>query len=47
MDAVELYAQEWLQAESPNSPNYDPSLKAKYQAALQSAAQTLGTVNGK
>ena len=44
LQIFELYAQEWLQADSPN---YAPSLKAKYQAALQSAAQTLGAVNGK
>jgi hypothetical protein len=42
----ELYPEEWLSANSPTWPSFDASKQAEYKAALQSAAQTLGAVNG-
>lgn len=42
----ELYPEEWLSANSPTWPSFDATKQAEYKAALQSAAQTLGAVNG-
>jgi hypothetical protein len=42
----ELYVDEWLQADSPTSPGFDPTKQAKYKAALQAASQVLGASNG-
>ncbi len=43
---LELYPEEWLSANSPTWPSFVPANQAKYQAALQNAAQTLGATNG-
>ena len=52
----ELYPEEWLSANIPPAkgqpgypgwPGFDAATQPKYQAALQSAAQTLGATNGK
>jgi hypothetical protein len=43
----ELYAQEWLQANSPTSPGFVAANQAKYRAALQAASQVLGATNGR
>lgn len=42
----ELYPEEWLMANSTTWPSFVASEQAKYQAALQEAAQTLGATNG-
>ena len=42
----ELYPEEWLSANSPTWPSFVHANQAKYQAALQAAAQTLGATNG-
>lgn len=42
----ELYPEEWLSANSPTWPSFVLANQAKYQAALQAAAQTLGATNG-
>jgi len=43
----ELYPEEWLQADSPTSPGFDPTIQLKYQAALQAASLVLGAANGR
>jgi len=42
----ELYAQEWLQADSPTSPDFVAANQARYQAALKAASQVLGATDG-
>jgi hypothetical protein len=46
IQVFELYGEEWLQADSPTWPSFVQANQAKYQAALQSASQTLGATNG-
>lgn len=46
IQVFELYPEEWLMANSPTWPSFVASEQAKYQAALQEAAQTLGATNG-
>ena len=43
----ELYPEEWLQANSPTWPGFDPTKQAAYQAALQAASQIVGATNGR
>lgn len=47
IQVFELYPEEWLSASSPDWPGFVPANQAKYRAALQNAAQTLGATNGK
>jgi hypothetical protein len=43
----ELYPEEWLSANSPTWLSFVAADQAKYKAALQAAAATLGAMNGK
>ncbi len=44
---LELYPEEWLQANSPSSPGFVPAKQAEYQQALAAAALVLGATNGR
>jgi hypothetical protein len=46
IQVLELYPEEWLQANSPTSPGFVPANQAKYRAALQEASLILGATNG-
>ena len=46
MQIFELYPEAWLSADSPTWPSFVASRQARYQAALQPAAATLGATNG-
>jgi hypothetical protein len=47
IQVLELYPEEWLSASATDWPGFVAANQAKYQAALKSAAQTLGATNGK
>ncbi len=44
---LELYPEEWLQADSPTSPGFVAASHAEYQQALSNAALTFGALNGR
>ena len=46
IQVLELYPEEWLSANSPTWSGFVPANQARYQQALQTAAQTLGATNG-
>ena len=43
----ELYPEEWLQADSPTSPDFVAANQATYRAALDAASLVLGATNGR
>jgi hypothetical protein len=42
----ELYAEEWLQADSPTSPGFVAANRTRYKAALEAASLVLGATDG-